>query len=126
MAVRDGRKIVRLHGKVSNAINHFVSGLVYCAMCMLPYLFFDAHYFHWVMYYNPLIFLSLLLNRSIVFDIALNLYRKRAWDYISPRPYSIVDKLEYWIFGDDGKFMFIVYGTLYVLNIVAFYLFPWL
>lgn len=66
-------------------------------------------------------FLKLLvimgLVRSIVFDIALNLFRKLKWNYTSNSTTSILDKIENKLLGKYRKYNYFIYLILLILTI---------
>lgn len=65
--------------------------------------------------------LIVLFEARIVFDIALNKMRGLEFDYVTPDPKSIIDKVEQKIFGDDGVTPKIVYAFFALgLNVIYF------
>lgn len=59
--------------------------------------------------------LSLLLVVRIAFNTALNAFRHLPIDYVSPKPKSLVDKVEKWLFGNNGWIPLIIYLTALIL-----------
>ena len=106
LAFVDARKIVK-----GNVINHVINAAVYVAMIAVPYFLF----------HNYWLIAALLFNRLLVFNISLSLFRGLRWDYISPSPASVTDKLAKSVFGNNGKLMYGVYAAAFtVLTIIAF------
>lgn len=67
------------------------------------------------------VFIVVLLDARIVFDITLNKFRGLEFDYVPLKPKSIVDKIEQKIFGDDGVTPKIVYAFFTLgLNVIYF------
>lgn len=62
-----------------------------------------GYYFGWQ------IGVAVLFVARVVFDVALNLFRGKAIDYVSPSPKSIVDKIEKKLFKQDGVTPKIIY-----------------
>lgn len=50
-----------------------------------------------------------LMLRLIFFNIPLSLFRNLAWNYVSPKRKSIVDKAAFFIWGYKGTYMYISY-----------------
>jgi len=44
----------------------------------------------------------MVLEGRVAFDWMLNIFRKLPLDYVSKSPKAITDRIEKWIFGDDG------------------------
>lgn len=77
---------------------------------------FVAFYF----YRNWFLFPILLILRKVVFDISLNLFRAKAWDYTSKSTGSILDGINNRLF-KSAKVMYGVYAALWlVLNILYY------
>jgi hypothetical protein len=51
----------------------------------------------------------LLLTRAVVFGPALSLFRGLKWNYISPAPTAITDRIAKSVFGNRGTLMYGVY-----------------
>ncbi len=85
-------------------IKHFWNGLIHIAMAIA-----GVYFWGWQ------IGVSILFVARLVFDTALNLFRKKGIDYVSPRPASIVDKIEKKIFGQDGITPKILYLAIIIL-----------
>lgn len=98
---------------LSTTIKHGINAAVYISMIAIPFFIF----------HNYFLIVALLLNRLLVFNIALSLFRKLSWDYISLDPASITDKIAKSIFGTNGKLMYEVYGVGFILfTILSFIL----
>lgn len=106
LAYLDAHKIIK--GK---AINHLFNAAFYIAIVAVPYFLFK----------NWFLIGALLFNRLLVFNIMLSLFRGLKFDYISPSPASVTDKIAKGIFGSNGKLMYAVYLVVFIaLTIVAF------
>ena len=106
LAYIDAHKIVK--GKF---INHLINGAVYIALIAVPYF----------MFHNYWLIAALLFVRLIVFNIMLSLFRGLKWDYISPAPASVIDKLAKRVFDSHGLVMYAVYGIVLVLLLIILY-----
>jgi hypothetical protein len=61
---------------------------------------------------------SILLIARLFFDVSLNLFRKLPIDYVPEHPKSIVDKIEIFVFEDNGWLPKIIYSLLLIaLNV---------
>jgi len=96
----DSRIIKRKKG-----IRHWLNGLVYTALVVAEYLFFER---------NLLLSACLFIERLIFFQISLSLFRRLKWYYVSAEPKAITDKLAKVIFGDNGKLMYAVYLAVFI------------
>lgn len=85
-------------------IKHFWNGLIHLAAAAAGWYFFSWQ-----------IGVSILFVARLVFDTALNLFRGKAIDYISPSPKSIVDKIEKKVFNNDGIMPKLTYFAIIVL-----------
>jgi hypothetical protein len=56
--------------------------------------------------------------RKLVFDIALNLLRGKAWYYVSDTSGSEIDKVEHDIFGTNGHLPKYIYATISLITLV--------
>lgn len=65
---------------------------------------------------------ALLFERLLVFNIALSLYRKLPFDYVSPNPKSIIDRMAKAVFGNNGKLMYAVYLLCFAILIYKTFL----
>ncbi len=101
LAAIDAHKIVDL----KSTIKHGINAAVYIAMIAIPFFVF----------HNYFLIGAILFNRLLVFNIALSLFRKLSWDYISPDPASIVDRVAKSVFGNNGKLMYEVYAGIFIL-----------
>ncbi len=69
--------------------------------------------------YGLWIAMVMLFIGRLFFDVALNLIRGKAIDYVSPRPKSIVDRVEKRIFGNNGLLPKLIYlAAIITLNIL--------
>lgn len=107
LAFIDSRKIIK-----SKTINHAVNAAIYCTMVAIPV--FILH--------NYWLIGALLFTRLLVFNIALSLFRGKKWDYISPSPTAVTDRMAKAVFGNNGRLMYMVYGAVTVIFILACYL----
>lgn len=108
LAFLDAHKIIK--GKY---IFHGLNALVFIGLLIIPYFIF----------HNYWLIGALLFNRLIFFNISLSLFRGLKWDYVSPSPKSVTDKLAKKIFGNNGKKMYAVYTLCFVtLTILSFVL----
>lgn len=57
--------------------------------------------------------------RQITFDIPLNWRRGLEWDYVSPAvpPKAIMDRIEQFIFGRNGRLLVYIYAGLWILSL---------
>lgn len=87
--------------KQDKPIKHWLNGLLHILAA------FTAFYFEgWQ------IAAAVLLSVRIVFNTALNLFRGLSIDYVSPKPKSVVDKVEKKLFGNNGWLPLIIYSIL--------------
>lgn len=64
---------------------------------------------------------DLLSDRLLFFNIPLSLFRGLKWNYVSPAPKSITDKVAKWVFGTKGTLMYLVYAAIFAaFNIKIF------
>jgi len=108
LAFMDAHKIIK--GKW---INHGINAAIYVAMVAIPFFIF----------HNYFLIGALLVNRLIVFNISLSLFRGLIWDYITPEnpPKAISDRIAKSIFGMNGKKMYITYSIIFVvLTVLTF------
>lgn len=68
-------------------------------------------------YSNYWIIAPLLLDRMLFFNIPLSLFRGFTWNYISPAPKAITDRMAKAIFGNRGTLMYGVYLVLFIVTI---------
>lgn len=92
------------------SINHILNGLGYLVCVGISCLLSKS----------ILIVIPILFNRLVFFNISLSLFRKLKWDYISPSPKSIIDKIGKWIFKNNGKVMYIVYILLFIISMILY------
>jgi len=86
--------------------NHAVNGLIHIVFVGLAAFAF-----------NPYIGAAILFESRLVFDSSLSLLRRLGIGYVSPNPKSKIDRLEKWVFGNDGitpKILYIIIA--FVLN----------
>lgn len=112
LAKRDSKKIL-----LNIKIDHLYNALLYLGFCTVALIPF---------YYNHVkegieVFVALLLTRKIVFDVALNLFRKKQWNYLSTTTTSKIDRFENWVFDYMGTFKYIFYTGLLVALIIYYY-----
>jgi len=102
LASIDARKIID-----GDKIKHGINGLIYIAMISATFLIF----------HNFFLIGALLFNRLLAFNIALSVFRKLPWDYVTPEnpPKSIVDRIAKMVFGMNGKLMYIIYAVIFAL-----------
>jgi len=93
-------------------IKHGLNGLVYVAILAVPYFLFGNY---WLIG-------ALLFNRLLVFNIALSVFRGLKWDYISPEPKAITDKLAKTVFGNNGMLMYGVYLAIFTGFIIKLFI----
>lgn len=84
-------------------IKHFWNGLIHVSSAVL-----GGYFFGWKLG------LSVLIVARLVFDTALNLLRGLPLDYVSPKPKSIVDKVEKYLFKLDAFTPKIIYLALLI------------
>lgn len=89
--------------KDDKPIKHWLNGLLHILTAIVA-TFFEG----W------LIGLSVLLAVRIVFNTALNAFRGLPIDYVSPKPKSLVDKIEKRLFGNNGWIPLIIYSILLI------------
>jgi len=97
--------------QAKHKILHGINGAVYLAALLIP----------WFMYHNLWFIGCLALNRLLVFNIMLSLFRRLKWYYISPMPAAITDKFAGFIFRGNGKLMYRVYLIVFItLTVLTF------
>ena len=108
LAFIDAHKIIK-----DKWINHALNGLLYLAILVVPYFLLRNYY----------LIAALLFNRLIFFNIALSLFRFgwAKWDYISPAPTAITDRIAKFIFGNRGKLMYLVYSIIFIALLIIIY-----
>lgn len=85
-------------------IKHGLNGLIHLVVASVGWVFWGF-----------LCFWIILLNTRVIFDLSLNLFRGLPLGYVSPKPASIIDKLEKKVFGNDGLKPKLIYAGLSVL-----------
>lgn len=96
----------RIIGK-GRRVLHGLNALIYLAMVAIPVWLFNNY---WLIG-------CLLAVRLVVFSIGLNLFRGLKWNYISPSPAAITDRIAKVIFGKRGTLMYLSYFVLLILLI---------
>jgi len=86
-------------------IKHGVNGAFYTLIVLIPFYFFRDY---WLM-------ALLFVERLLVFNISLSLFRKLKWYYISPERKPITDRIAFSIFGYKGKLMYACYLVVFIL-----------
>jgi len=105
LAYLDAHKIIK-----GNSIKHGINAGVYMAIVAIPFFIF----------HNYFLIAALLVNRLLVFNIMLSLFRGLRYDYISPSPTAITDKIAKSIF-KTGKAMYLTYLIIFiVLTVLTF------
>jgi len=100
-------KIIFRGGKILHGIN----GLVYCGLVAGV----------WFIFNNYWLCAALLVERLLFFNIALSLFRRLDWDYVSPERKSVIDKVAYFFFGYNGKLMYFAYSCIFItLTAISF------
>lgn len=67
------------------------------------------------------VFFIILLNTRIIFDTWLSIFRGLDWDYVSPDPKSIVDKIEKKVFGSNVVYARIAYAVASIILNAVYY-----
>lgn len=97
--------------KKGKRIYHGINGAVYIVLlCITFYLFKDWYLTG-----------ALIVDRLLSFNIALSLYRGLPFDYISPKPKAITDRIAKRIF-KKGIVMYVVYFAAFILLICKIFL----
>lgn len=102
LAFIDSRIIADKH-----KVLHGLNGLVYLTL-VAGAVWYTGNY--WLI-------AALLLCRLVVFNISLSLFRGLAWNYISPSPAAITDKIAKAVFGNRGTLMYLTYTVLFIVTI---------
>lgn len=89
--------------KKGKRIYHGVNGAIYIVLLSIQHYIFADWY----------LTAALCVNRLLTFNISLSLYRGNDWDYLSPEPKSITDKIAKWVF-KKGIVMYGLYSVLFV------------
>ena len=84
-------------------IKHWLNGLCHCVFTGLMILFFG--------WQN----ISALCFCAVVFDTAMNLFRKLNPFHVSPDPKSVIDRIEKRLFGSNALLQNIVYVCLFIV-----------
>jgi magnesium-transporting ATPase (P-type) len=98
--------------KKGKRIYHGINGAVYIVLLAIQHYIFADWY----------LTAALVFDRLLVFNIALSLYRSLPFDYISPEPKAITDKIAKRIF-KKGIVMYGVYFAAFILLICK--IFSW-
>lgn len=107
LAFIDAHKIIK-----SRSIKHWVNGLIYAGMAAIPLL----------LYHNYYMIGAILFIRLVVFNIALSKFRGLKWDYISPMPAAITDRIARKVFGGNGKLMYAIYTVIMIALVLKSFL----
>lgn len=91
--IRDGKRIY-----------HAINGAIHLTAAILIGYFTNWQYG-----------LAVLFIARLFFDVSLNLMRGLAIDYVSPKPKSIVDRIEKWAFKNNGLVPKILYAFIIVI-----------
>lgn len=96
-------------------VSHALNLGTYLVACGIAWWIFEQNY-HWdhILVYTIMIFSC----RQITFDIPLNWRRGLNWDYVSPAnpPKAIMDRIEQWIFGKNGRLPVYIYSGIWFLS----------
>lgn len=107
LALYDAKRI----GK-GKKISHALNGAIYLAL-VAGAVWFNRDY--WLAG-------SLLVLRLIVFNIFLNLFRGFRWNYISPAPAAVTDKVARAIFGRNSSLMYAILLVVLAGLVICSYL----
>lgn len=64
------------------------------------------------------IVIPMLFQGRLMFDVALNLFRGKEFDYVPENPKSIIDKIEKKVFGEDGVFPKVIYLNVFAVSLL--------
>lgn len=79
--------------------------------------------FCYLVHHNWFLMIAYPFLGVTVFDISLNLFRGRHWDYMTKTPTSVVDKIQNWVFRMDGAVAKGTYtGIVIGINVIVFIL----
>ena len=101
-------------------IDHKANAVLY-AVCIILTIPFAALVGELNLIFYAFLVPVLLLVRKITFDISLNVFRGKPWDWISFSTTSKIDQFENKIFKNDGTFKYISYSVL-LLSIIKIFL----
>lgn len=104
----DSRIIYRKKG-----IKHWMNGLIYGALVGATY---------WWLYRDEALVAALFLERLLFFQISLSLFRSLRWDYMTPDPKSVTDKIQNKVFGGHGLVMYCIYALLLIVTLFIIFL----
>lgn len=107
LAFIDAHKIIK-----SKSIKHWLNGLIYAGMAAIPFFLFKNY---WMVG-------AILFIRLTVFNIALSLFRGLKWDYISPMPAAVTDRIARKVFGGNGKLMYAIYTVILIAFVLKSFL----
>lgn len=109
LAFIDSRRIRNKKG-----IAHWLNGLVYLILTG------GAVWFNGL---NWWLIPALFLERLIIFQIGLSIFRKLKWSYITPAPTAITDKIQVAVFGhNNGLVMYTIYALLFIATLFIIFL----
>ena len=115
LAKHDADKIAR-----KETISHRYNAMEYAGL-MAFIVPFTYHYFDVIDYVYTAI--SVILARFVFFNIWLNLFRKKSWDYLSldtEIDKSEIDAITNKLFGYNGKREYLCYISLFIINLVLY------
>ena len=92
-----------------------MNGLIYCALVGATY---------WWIQRNLWVAGELFMERLIFFQISLSVFRFgwNKWDYMTPDPKSITDKIQNFIFGGHGVVMYTIYSLIFITLLYVIFL----
>lgn len=109
LAVIDSRRI--RNGK---GIAHWMNGLVY--FLLMGGALWINHFEWWLL---P----ALCLERLIIFQIFLSIFRSLKWNYVTTDPQAATDIIQVAVFGyDNGIVMYAIYTLLFIANLFILFL----
>lgn len=96
------------------SVKHYLNGIIHIILWCFSILFYE----------HILMFVLLPLIGRVVFDVALNLMRKKDWNYVSEwvkagdKRSSKIDKIEWKIFKSGGLPKIVYMATVIIINIL--------
>lgn len=97
LAFVDAKRIIK-----SKNISHVLNAAVYLGFIAIPFFLFKNY---WMIG-------AILFIRLTVFNIALSKFRGLKWDYVSPMPAAITDRMARAVFGANGALMYGIYAAI--------------
>jgi hypothetical protein len=116
-AFLDAYKIkVALGKNIPRAVRHGINFVAY-AICVASVWYL----YHMTLQEGITYAVSAFFNRQLFFDIPLNLRRGKKWDYVSlaKPPKAIMDRIEVWMFGYDGRTPIFIYAILWLATLIV-------